>query len=86
MRISIGDGGVVPRVEEEMEEIRVKQEPFNDFVNVNLPSLVLAMRTVEEVALKQEFIEKCAKRRPLLRKYISHYSEKTCSVNWKSLN
>jgi len=70
------DVGAAPRVEEKREEIRVKQEPVDEFLNINLPNPTPAEGPVGEVVIKQKFIEQCAKRRaPIQDKYRSQFKE-----------
>jgi len=55
--------GASPRVVEQMEEIRVKHELVDEFIDVNLPNPIVVVRLMEEVVIKHEFIEQCSKRR-----------------------
>lgn len=48
---------------EQTDEIRVKQEPIDKFIDVNMPNTTVVVRPMDEVIIKQEFIEKCARRR-----------------------
>lgn len=64
----------IPWVEEKIEGIRVKQESVDEFVNVNPPNPTPIVRPVEEVSVKQEFIEKWVKsKHPLKERYQSQF-------------
>jgi len=70
------DVGAVPRVDEQREEIRVKQELADEFLDINPPNPTPAEGPVGEVVIKQKFIEQCAKIRPPIQdRYRSQFKE-----------
>lgn len=70
------DVGAAPWFEEQRGEIRVKQEPVDEFRDINLQNPTPAMRPVEEVIIKQELIEQCAKiRAHIQERYQSQFNE-----------